>query len=59
MQDTSLPMPANISHIRSLHKYPCDVRRLIWRKVCESNDTITEELVLSMALKYGIFLNLF
>ncbi|KAH6573719.1 hypothetical protein BASA61_002818 [Batrachochytrium salamandrivorans] len=51
-EDKSLPIPINISHVRSLHKYSPEVRRYIWKKVTESNQTITEENVVAMTIKY-------
>ncbi|KAI8816808.1 uncharacterized protein EV422DRAFT_544051 [Fimicolochytrium jonesii] len=52
VEDPNLPVPVNISHIRSLHKFPADVRRFIWKRVCESGHTITEEHVVAMTVKY-------
>ncbi|KND04173.1 uncharacterized protein SPPG_01607 [Spizellomyces punctatus DAOM BR117] len=52
VEDSSLPVPVNISHIRSLHKFPAEVRRFIWKQVCESGQTITEEHVVAMTVKY-------
>ncbi|KAJ3177046.1 hypothetical protein HDU85_006449 [Gaertneriomyces sp. JEL0708] len=52
VEDSTLPVPVNISHIRSLHKFPADVRRYIWKQVCESGQTITEEHVVAMTVKY-------
>ena len=53
-EDPTLAIPSNISHIRSLHKYTPDIRRFIWRQVCESGSPITEEQVVAMTVKYGI-----
>ncbi|KAJ3033345.1 hypothetical protein HDV00_006479 [Rhizophlyctis rosea] len=50
--DPTLPIPVNISHIRSLHKFKPEVRRRIWREVCRSGQTITEEHVVAMTVKY-------
>ncbi|KAJ3155078.1 hypothetical protein HDU89_007268 [Geranomyces variabilis] len=52
VEDASLPVPVNISHIRSLHKFPADVRRFIWKMVCKSGQTITEEHVVAMTVKH-------
>ncbi|RKO93641.1 hypothetical protein BDK51DRAFT_23332, partial [Blyttiomyces helicus] len=52
VEDTSLPVPVNISHIRSLHKFPAEVRRFIWKQVCESGHSITEDHVVAMTVKY-------
>ncbi|KAI8920072.1 hypothetical protein DFJ77DRAFT_225565 [Powellomyces hirtus] len=52
VEDATLPVPVNISHIRSLHKFPADVRRFIWKQVCESGQTITEEHVVAMTVKH-------
>ncbi|KAJ3027888.1 hypothetical protein HK097_006065, partial [Rhizophlyctis rosea] len=52
VEDKSLPVPVNISHIRSLHKFTPDVRRHIWKEVCHSGQTITEEHVVAMTVKY-------
>ncbi|KAI9208745.1 uncharacterized protein BJ171DRAFT_565207 [Polychytrium aggregatum] len=52
IEDPSLPVPANISHIRSLHKFPPEIRRFIWKQVCDSGLTITEEHVVAMTVKY-------
>eukprot|EP00842_Homolaphlyctis_polyrhiza_P006055 jgi/Hompol1/6450/HPOL_004984-RA len=51
-EDKSLPVPVNISHVRSLHKYSPEVRRYIWRQLCESNTPITEETVVAMTIQY-------
>lgn len=52
MEDNTLPIPVNISHIRSLHKFPAEVRRYIWKQVCDSGQNITEENVVAMTIKY-------
>ncbi|KAJ3288082.1 hypothetical protein HK104_008339 [Borealophlyctis nickersoniae] len=52
VEDKTLPVPVNISHIRSLHKFPPDARRFIWRAVCDSGQTITEEHVVAMTVKH-------
>jgi hypothetical protein len=52
VEDVNLPIPLNISHIRSLHKFRPEVRRFIWRHVCDSEQSITEEHVVSMTVKY-------
>ncbi|KAJ3003057.1 hypothetical protein HKX48_001973 [Thoreauomyces humboldtii] len=54
VEDGALPVPVNISHIRSLHKFPADVRRFIWKQVCDSGHTITEEHVVAMTVKYDL-----
>jgi len=45
VEDPSLPVPVNISHIRALFKYTPEVRRKIWKEVCDTDLTITEDLV--------------
>jgi len=52
VEDNTLPIPVNISHIRSLHKFPAEIRRYIWKQVCESGQNITEENVVAMTIKY-------
>jgi hypothetical protein len=49
LEDSSLPRPTNISHIRSLHKYSPEERRRIWKMVTQTGQTITEELVVHTA----------
>ncbi|EGF83965.1 hypothetical protein BATDEDRAFT_85509 [Batrachochytrium dendrobatidis JAM81] len=51
-EDKTLPIPVNISHVRSLHKYPPEVRRQIWKQLNDSGLTITEENVVAMTIKY-------
>nr|KAJ3422348.1 hypothetical protein HK105_000119 [Polyrhizophydium stewartii] len=51
-EDKTLPVPINISHVRSLHKYTPQVRRHIWRQLCDSGLSITEENVVAMTIKY-------
>ena len=54
LEDKSLRVPESISHVRSLHKFSPDIRRLIWRQICESGTPITEDNVVAMTIKYGI-----
>ncbi|KAJ3041361.1 hypothetical protein HDV00_009502 [Rhizophlyctis rosea] len=51
-KDPSLPVPQNISHIRCLHKFSPEERRDIWRKVCASGVSITEEHVMKIAARH-------
>ena len=52
IEDPSLEIPTNISHIRGLHRYPPEHRRQIWKSATSSNEPITEELVMAHAAKY-------
>ncbi|KAI8899962.1 hypothetical protein BC833DRAFT_583846 [Globomyces pollinis-pini] len=52
VQDKSLPVPGNISHIRSLHKYTPEVRRGIWEIVHEKGLQVTEESVTAATFRY-------
>ncbi|KAI8847635.1 hypothetical protein BC829DRAFT_236254 [Chytridium lagenaria] len=51
-EDPKLPVPINISHIRSLHKFPPEIRRFIWAEVCRSGQPVTEEQVFSTTAKF-------
>ena len=53
LQDPTLKVPANISHIRSLHKFSPDARRSIWRLATASGQPITEDLVSAAIVKFG------
>jgi hypothetical protein len=58
VQDPTLPTPMSISHIRSLHKYEPEVRRLIWKDANETatrlRQTLTEDLVSATMIRYGM-----